>query len=107
MPLPHSLPTECLSKPWPDVKTCAKWSVNGSWRVLESNNVPPFYVPPYCPFGRGEGYCASPAQGNSTDCPPFMGLTCPCVPKKNDTVEGPPGPGILTTSQPRHGHPRA
>lgn len=92
VPLPHSLPAECLSKPWPEVRNCAKWYVNGSWRVLESNNVPPFYVPPYCPFGRGEGYCASPAQGNSTDCAPFMGLTCPCVPK-NSTVEDPPGPG--------------
>ena len=100
--VPNStLPESCLSTPWPAVKSCAKWSVDGSWRVLESNNVPPFYVPPYCPFGLGEGYCASPAQGNSTDSAPFMGLRCPCVPNATAALEegvgDSPGPGTGIT----------
>jgi hypothetical protein len=63
-----SLPDTCFTN-WPSVANCSKWSVNGSSRVLESNGVPPYYVPPYCPFGKGEGYCQVIA--NSTDCLPF------------------------------------
>ena len=40
--------------------------------------MPPYYVPPYCPFGIGQGYCQSPTEGDSTDCAPFDGMTCPC-----------------------------
>ena len=65
---------------WPDVKNCAVWNISTdkAIRTLESNSIPPYYVPPYCPFGIGEGYCRSPVQGNSTDCEIFGGLTCPC-----------------------------
>ena len=90
-----SLPDSCFL-PWPTVQNCAEWSEAGMMRVVESNNVPPFFVPPYCPFGLGQGYCQSPSQGNSTDCPPFAGRVCPCV---NNTgfSDPPPGPGNGTT----------
>ena len=62
--------------------SCVTWFVDAATneRVCQSNAVPPYYVPPYCPFGAGEGYCQSPTQGNSTDCPPFAGQVCPCKP---------------------------
>ena len=65
---------------WPDVQNCAVWNVSGdkAIRTLESNSIPPYYVPPYCPFGIGEGYCRSPVRGNTTDCDVFLGLICPC-----------------------------
>ncbi len=103
-----SLPDDCFSKAWPDVQNCAKWSTGRSSdanasssahvRVLESNNVPPFFVPPYCPFGLGQGYCQSPSQGNSTDCAPFAGKVCPCVPETNNSSlrDDPSGPGTGT-----------
>lgn len=78
-------------KDWPDVVSCVEWSVsekNGT-RSCESNDVPPFYVPPYCPFGIGEGYCQSPTVGDSTDCPPFKGKKCPCDPSVDNSC--PPG----------------
>ena len=53
-------------------------SAENEIRTLESNSIPPYYVPPYCPFGIGQGYCRSPVQGNSTDCDEFPGLICPC-----------------------------
>eukprot|EP01062_Namystynia_karyoxenos_P015672 TRINITY_DN156_c0_g2_i4.p2 TRINITY_DN156_c0_g2~~TRINITY_DN156_c0_g2_i4.p2 ORF type:complete len:399 (+),score=115.75 TRINITY_DN156_c0_g2_i4:74-1198(+) len=73
------LPDSCFDA-WPKVQQCAEWYESGTERHLESNGVPPYYVPPYCPFGLGQGYCANPAAGNSTDCPPFRGKVCPCVP---------------------------
>ena len=30
-------------------------------RICESNDVPPYLVPPYCPFGIGQGYCGAPS----------------------------------------------
>ena len=79
----RTLPQDCLSKSWPDVQNCAVWSEidNGKYsgiRTLESNSVPPYYVPPYCPFGIGQGYCQSPIDGDSTDCDVFRDMTCPC-----------------------------
>ncbi|KAJ8600383.1 hypothetical protein CTAYLR_000732 [Chrysophaeum taylorii] len=74
-----SLSIECFAA-WPNLTDCARWSVRGDFKVLESNGVPPFSVAPYCPFGLGEGYCESPAfGGNSTDCAPFLGMSCPCT----------------------------
>ena len=69
-----------MNKLWPDVQNCAVWNVSGdkAIRTLESNSIPPYYVPPYCPFGIGQGYCRSPVQGNSTDCDSFSGVLCPC-----------------------------
>jgi len=40
----------------------------------------------------GQGYCSSPSQGNSTDCPPFAGRVCPCVP--NVTAAERSGQGV-------------
>jgi len=67
---------------WPDVNNCVQWWVNetSGYRMAETNNVPDYYVPAYCPFGIGQGYCQSPTQGNSTDCTPFAGKVCPCTP---------------------------
>ena len=67
---------------WPDVNNCVQWWENktSGYLMMESNNVPPYYVPAYCPFGIGQGYCQSPTQGNSTECAPFDGQVCPCVP---------------------------
>lgn len=76
---PRTLNESCLAQLWPNVSACAEWYVDGDLRVLESNNVPPYDVPPYCPFGIGQGYCQSPTQGDSTDCDPFRNLTCPCT----------------------------
>ena len=85
--LTGALPAECLSAEWPDVKNCVHWSIDGEWRLCESNDVPPYFVPPYCPFGIGQGYCGAPSGSgdcpspcNSTDCPPFRGDVCPCKP---------------------------
>ena len=64
------------------MKNCATWNTTNTTWLLESNNVPEYYVPPYCPFGVGQGYCQSPTVGNSTNCTPFMGRVCPCVPNK-------------------------
>eukprot|EP00755_Sulcionema_specki_P035290 Sspe_Gene.104612::Locus_81227_Transcript_4_5_Confidence_0.583_Length_1223::g.104612::m.104612 len=79
---PSSLPAECFAGQWPNLTTCVKWTTDEAkgLRICESNNVPPYHVYPYCPFGVGEGYCNAPPVGNSTDCPPFRGLVCPCVP---------------------------
>lgn len=67
---------------WPDVTSCVQsWENRSSgYLMVESNNVPDFDVPAYCPFGVGQGYCQSPTQGNSTDCAPFRGKVCPCEP---------------------------
>merc|ERR1712216_303776 len=69
-------------KDWPNVPNCVQWWENhtAGYRMMESNNVPGYYVPPYCPFGIGQGYCQSPTAGNSTECAPFEGKVCPCVP---------------------------
>lgn len=92
--LPHgsALPAACLSEQWPAVQSCVHWSVDGEWRMCESNDVPPYHVPAYCPFGIGQGYCGAPSGSgdcpspcNSTDCPPFRGDVCPCVPT-NETA---------------------
>lgn len=66
---------------WPDVHNCVQSWVNQTtgYLMVESNNVPDYYVPPYCPYGIGQGYCQSPTVGDSTDCPPFKGKVCPCV----------------------------
>lgn len=84
---PNALPAACLSDQWPTVANCVHWSVDGDWRIAESNDVPPYHVPPYCPFGIGQGYCGAPSGSgdcpspcNSTACPPFDGDVCPCVP---------------------------
>jgi len=68
---------------WPDVVSCYEWYEQDGYLLGLSNNIPPWHVPPYCPYGIGEGYCQSPTAGNSTDCAPFRGFTCPCNP--NDT----------------------
>lgn len=83
-----TLPARCFNHTYdpataaPNAGPCVAWRVDAAAheRVCESNGVPPYYVPPYCPFGAGQGYCRSPTQGNSTDCPPFAGKVCPCVP---------------------------
>ena len=74
------MPLDCLNKLWPDVQNCSAWNISTDKeiRTLESNSIPPYNVPPYCPFGIGHGYCRSPVQGNSTDCKNFGGLICPC-----------------------------
>ena len=79
----RTLPQDCLSKTWPEVQNCAVWDekineTNIGIRTLESNSVPPYYVPPYCPFGIGQGYCQSPIDGDSTDCDVFRDMKCPC-----------------------------
>ena len=123
---PHgSLPDSCFIS-WPGVKNCATWNTSSNTlRVLESNNVPTYQVPPYCPFGVGQGYCQSPTVGNSSNCAPFAGRVCPCTPPKEDDLGGdyavaeisdtvsvlrslgairaaddPPGPGNGTTCPP-------
>ena len=63
------------------MQNCSVWNIleDKEIRTLESNSIPPYNVPPYCPFGIGQGYCRSPVQGNSTDCDSFLaGKTCPC-----------------------------
>lgn len=74
----------CLEGQWPNVTNCVTWYIEGESRICESNDVPPYHVPAYCPFGTGQGYCQSPTVGNSTDCAPFAGLTCPCTPGADD-----------------------
>merc|ERR1719502_119958 len=73
---------ETCWKSWPDVTNCVQWWTNetAGMRYAESNNVPEYAVPPYCPFGIGQGYCKAPSQGNSSECDPFPGLLCPCDP---------------------------
>ena len=77
----RTLPDDCLNNKWPDVQNCAIWNIleNEDLLTLESNSVPDYFVPPYCPFGIGEGYCQSPIQGDSSDCNVFHGMTCPCI----------------------------
>ena len=74
------MPYDCLNKKWPEVKNCAIWSISleNGVRTLESNAVPPYYIPPYCPYGIGQGYCQSPTLGNTTDCDEFRDMKCPC-----------------------------
>lgn len=82
-PVPSVLAAECYSARWPDVKSCVKWWVNGSVRVVEGNGIPDHdehgaaggVLGPYCPFGKDDprGYCL-PAESGSC---PFAGMLCP------------------------------
>ena len=54
-------------------------------------------------YGVGQGYCKSPSEGNSTDCPPFAGLTCPCVPKSDTESRRPPPPRNCPAATPSSG----
>ena len=79
------MPDECLQGRWPDVTNCAEWNIriDEGIRILKSNSIPPYYVPPYCPFGIDEGYCQSPTQGDSADCDVFRNMKCPCKEQKS------------------------
>eukprot|EP00756_Hemistasia_phaeocysticola_P012165 Hpha_TRINITY_DN15176_c0_g22::TRINITY_DN15176_c0_g22_i1::g.127836::m.127836 len=93
--LTSTLPDGCLSGAWPNLTSCVKWYDNHltGKKICESNGVPPYKVYPYCPFGVGDGYCKSPSQGNSTDCKPFDGLTCPCKVGSRSCPSGTPSSG--------------
>jgi len=80
------LADECYQD-WPDCIPCYEWHEEDGYLIGLSNNIPPWYVPPYCPYGIGEGYCQSPTVGNSTDCAPFRGITCPCDPNDNSHAQ--------------------
>jgi hypothetical protein len=107
-----ALPAECLNGTWPTVPNCVHWSVDDDFRICESNDVPPYHVPPYCPFGIGQGYCGAPSGSgdcpspcNSTKCPPFNGDVCPCVPTNASafpTRRLEEGPSFGGTSCPKH-----
>eukprot|EP01060_Flectonema_neradi_P000680 TRINITY_DN10426_c0_g1_i1.p1 TRINITY_DN10426_c0_g1~~TRINITY_DN10426_c0_g1_i1.p1 ORF type:complete len:369 (+),score=67.35 TRINITY_DN10426_c0_g1_i1:50-1156(+) len=89
------LPDSCFQGQWPNLTSCAVWKVDEELgvRTLESNDVPPYHVYSYCPFGVGQGYCNSPSKGNSTDCPPFRGLKCPCTPGERGCPQETPSSG--------------
>ena len=53
----------CLEGQWPNVTNCVTWYIEGESRICESNDVPPYHVPAYCPFGTGQGYCQSCGEG--------------------------------------------
>lgn len=78
------LSDECFNSTWPNLASCVVWYETENFTVMESNNVPPYSVEPYCPFGMGQGYCQSPNDGNSTECDPFDGMICPCVENSTD-----------------------
>ena len=113
--LTGNLPAACLNDAWPTVQNCVHWSVDGDLRLCESNDVPPYHVPPYCPFGVGQGYCGAPSGSgdcpspcNSTDCPPFAGDVCPCIPtnaSRRGLEEGPGAGGFGGRSCPPNNKP--
>ena len=47
----NPLPKHCLTNQWPNATPCVEWSINDGLekRICDSNDVPPFYVPAYCP----------------------------------------------------------
>ena len=47
----NPLPRRCLTTQWPQATNCVEWTVNDTLgkRICDSNDVPPFHVPPYCP----------------------------------------------------------
>jgi len=92
------LDDECYTAEWPNIPNCVYWKKSGDYMIGTSNDIPTFYVPPYCPFGIGEGYCQSPTEGNSTDCAPFRGLTCPCDPNADHSKDGINCPAATTKS---------
>lgn len=85
------LPDTCFEGAWPNLTACVSWTKNATTRFCESNNVPPYDVPAYCPCGIGQGYCGSPTTGEnaSTDCDPFRDMVCPCATGDDDSVSCP------------------
>ena len=47
----NPLPKYCFTNQWPNATPCVEWKVNGNLekRICDSNDVPPFDVPAYCP----------------------------------------------------------
>lgn len=72
--------------PWPNVVNCATWyeSKKTNMRYLLTNSVPVYFVPPYCPFGIGDGYCFS--GSDHKNCSTFFNMSCPAQTHRKDTV---------------------
>ena len=53
----------CSTIPWGDANqdnnwgNCVEMTVDEEFRYITSNNVPNYYMNPYCPIGLGYGYC--------------------------------------------------
>jgi len=70
----------CLTVTWRNATQEANWGncfemrVDENFRYITTNNVPDYYVNPYCPIGLGYGYCVQQEIDQGT-CP-FTDLTC-------------------------------
>lgn len=75
--------TSCLELEWGTGKennaannygNCMNMTTDETYRYITSNNVPDFYMNPYCPIGLGFGYCVQQEIDAGTCY--FTGLTC-------------------------------
>ncbi|KAL5246790.1 hypothetical protein ACHWQZ_G018854 [Mnemiopsis leidyi] len=75
--------TKCLDISWGTGRentadnnfgNCMAMKTDSTHRYITSNNVPDFYVNPYCPIGLGKGYCVQQEIDAGTCF--FTGLTC-------------------------------
>lgn len=75
-----ALPANCTTVEWQNANETNNWgncfamTTDEEFRYISSNNVPDYYVNPYCPLGIGFGYCVKQEIEGGTCM--FPNMTC-------------------------------